>query len=222
MSVWEMAQRAELGYWEAQNLKAIGRQLSFVLRNFFGLPPNIFKDQTVLEIGTGPVGFVSMIEARRKYGIEPLRAKFEEIFPAIPGVEWVGEKGEEIKLREKSVDTVLCFNVIPSHVDDVDKCLSEIRRVLVKSGTFVFGMKDDQKDQYHKHIYGRKQMQAKLEQYFRVLKVIDKYRMWGALCRPLPMDEPIEIEVDSLTASEEQELSSTAEGEVIATGGMPT
>ena len=179
-----MAQSAELKYWEAQNLKGIGRQLSFILRFFFRLPLDIFKEQTVLEVGTGPVGFLSLIKARKKYGIEPLKEAFENIFPLPEDVEWISNKGEEIPLKDNSVDTVLCFNVIPAHVEDVDKCLSEIRRVLVKKGTLVFGMKDDVKDQFHKHIYSRAQMKLKMQEYFDVVKEVDKYRMYGMFCKP--------------------------------------
>ena len=188
---------AELQYWETQNLKGIGRQLSFILRFFFRLPLDIFKEQTVLEVGTGPVGFVSLITARRKYGIEPLKEAFENIFPLPEDVEWIANKGEEIPLKDNSVDTVLCFNVIPSHVDDVDKCLAEINRVLTKKGTLVFGMKDDVKDQYHKHIYSRAQMKRKMQEYFEVVKEVDRYRMYGLFCKHKLTDKAVAYGADA-------------------------
>ena len=182
MTTWELQQSAELGYWTAQNMKAIGRQLGFVLRHFFGLPYSFFAPYEVLEIGTGPVGFLSLFTARRKYGIEPLKEQLEKVFKLPGDVEFIGKRAEEIPLGDASVDVILCFNVIPTHVEDSAKCLSEIYRVLKPGGLFVFGMKDDQKDQFHQNILSRQQMRKAIAVSFAITREIDRYRMYGLLC----------------------------------------
>ena len=179
MSIWDQQQTAELGYWKSQNLKAIRRQLSFILRYFFRLPFSYFEPYTVLEVGTGPVGFVSLFKAKTKYGVEPLLKEFDKIFELPKDVKFFGCKAEHIPIKDDVVDIVLCFNVIPTHVDNTDKCLKEIYRVMKSGGLFIFGMKDDKEDQFHRHVLSRTVMQEKIASYFTIIRTIDKYRMFG-------------------------------------------
>jgi ubiquinone/menaquinone biosynthesis C-methylase UbiE len=55
-------------------------------------------------------------------------------------------KGEHLNFPDASFDLIVCNNVL-DHVQDAEKCLSEIRRVLKPGGYFVFGQDlSDQED----------------------------------------------------------------------------
>lgn len=96
----------------------------------------------VLEIGFGPgynLPFYSGVE--RLYALEPSRELYEYATERIKGVSFPIESlfcgAEQIPLPDSSVDSVVSTWTLCS-VSDVQKVLSEIRRVLKPSGTFLF------------------------------------------------------------------------------------
>ena len=180
---WKQAQEFELRYWERQNMKANKRSLTFIWEHFFSLPTIFFKDDNILEIGTGPVGFVSIIEAKHKIGLEPLKTKLEKIFILPEDVEWIDGKAERIPLKDNSLDAVLAFNVWPSHVDDPETVLDEIKRIMKPGGVFLFGMKFDQRDRFHIHILCRRDVKVLISKQFTIEKEIEKYGLYGLYCR---------------------------------------
>lgn len=179
---WSVAQDTEFKWWTKQNLKDTERELKSVFRYFFGLKFDAFADKTVLDVGAGPVGFVSFISGKKKIAIEPLKNRFEEIFELPKYVEYVATRSEDMALENDSIDVILCFNVL-SHTQDPEKVLQEIDRVLkCDGGIFYFGMKFDSHDTLHPHIFSREEMKKLIEKYFVIDKVIDKYGLWGVIC----------------------------------------
>lgn len=114
--------------------------------NYRLLPAHISR---ALEVGSGPYTNLRLISKLKKidemHCLDPLMdlyrsfklnwlaevAKKRKIFTYI-------DKGEELKFPDNSFDLVVCNNVL-DHVQDSNRCLSEIHRVLKPGGYFVFG-----------------------------------------------------------------------------------
>lgn len=113
--------------------------------------------ETSLEIGCGPYSntriISKLIKIKNIYCSDPLMDVYKTF-----KLTWVSEQarrgkiktitgmGESVALPDKSVDLVICVNVL-DHVQDASLCLSEVFRVLKPGGFFVFGQDlSDEKD----------------------------------------------------------------------------
>ena len=102
-----------------------------------------WKGKLVLELGCGG-GFMSEALARkgaRVIGIDPsqaaIRAAQDHAQREGLEIDYLVGRGENIPLAERSVDCVVCVDVL-EHVADLDRVLDEIRRVLKAGGVFLF------------------------------------------------------------------------------------
>ena len=102
-----------------------------------------WKGNLVLDLGCGG-GFMSEALARkgaRVIGIDPsqaaIRAAQDHAQREGLEIDYLVGRGENIPLAERSVDCVVCVDVL-EHVADLDRVLDEIRRVLKAGGVFLF------------------------------------------------------------------------------------
>lgn len=99
--------------------------------------------KSVLDLGCGG-GFMSEALARkgaRVIGVDPseaaIRAAKDHAQREGLKIEYLVGCGESIPLAERTVDCVVCVDVL-EHVEDLERVLDEIRRVLKAGGLFLF------------------------------------------------------------------------------------
>lgn len=96
-----------------------------------------FSQARVLEVGSGPVGAIAFIDASERFAIDPL-CDFYSTQPELvehrsPNVKYETSRGEELQFEDNSMDLVIIENVI-DHVQNADKVMAEIHRVLKTGG----------------------------------------------------------------------------------------
>jgi len=142
------------------------------LRDFFKINGS-FPDSVVVDIGCGPVGIISVVEAREKVGIDPLMDEYKKIFDMEPDVKYINAKGEEIPFPDNYADVVFCVNVL-NHVQDPDKVLSEIARILKPEGKLYFDVHDNALSVGHPHLFTRESVYSLLSKHFQIEKNIER------------------------------------------------
>ena len=140
---WLTAQQSEKNFWE----ESFADEPAFrkMCLSFYPLYNNILErnnidtnDMNVLDIGSGPYGFVSVIDAKRKVAIDPLMnyfvTKVPEEFYLKNNLNLVDGVGENLDIMpSKSFDLVCCLNTL-DHAEDPRKVMSEANRVLKSDG----------------------------------------------------------------------------------------
>lgn len=99
------------------------------------LPPG----ESLLEVGAGTGYWLGRLPYARKVGLEPSSAMLQVGRERVPEAEWVEGQGEALPFPEGSFDVVLLFTVL-EFVEDVEKTLSEARRVLKPGGSLLVGI----------------------------------------------------------------------------------
>jgi len=100
---------------------------------------SVFEGAIVADIGGGPTsGLAYMQSPTKKIIVEPLLDKYiESGYPKYnDDIEAVCSIAEEIPLPDNCADIVVTVNAL-DHVDDVDKTVAEIRRILKPNGKII-------------------------------------------------------------------------------------
>jgi ubiquinone/menaquinone biosynthesis C-methylase UbiE len=95
----------------------------------------ITDDSTVLDVGCGISTILHYVKGRR-YGIDPLAELYKEIYAYPPDIAVSEGIGERLGFDDGFFDVVFCTNVI-DHVEQPERTMAEIRRVLKDTGYFV-------------------------------------------------------------------------------------
>ncbi len=116
--------------WRAKNLK------NNLEKAFSGDAPDL-KGANVIEVGSGPVGLVSALEAAEKIAIDPL-CDFFSSQPSLiecrgEDVKYLQGKGEELPFEDGHFDLVVIENVI-DHTESAHEVMDELNRVLKDDG----------------------------------------------------------------------------------------
>ncbi|MEA2386176.1 MAG: hypothetical protein QOJ22_350 [Thermoleophilaceae bacterium] len=105
-----------------------------------GLEPSFYAGKDVLDIGCGPRGSLTwMVEARRRVGLDPLADDYRALGTGEHPMEYVTGAAEEMPFDDASFDVVTSFNSF-DHVDDLDRTIAEIKRVLRPQGHLVLAV----------------------------------------------------------------------------------
>ncbi len=114
--------------------------------NYKYLPKKLSRS---LEVGSGPYSntriISKIVDIDEIYCIDPLMDDYKNFKDTYISrmiktgkIKASSDKGEALNFPDEYFDLVTCINVL-DHVEDAEKCLSEIFRVLKKGGYFVFG-----------------------------------------------------------------------------------
>ncbi len=99
-----------------------------------GVEPNFYAGKDVLDIGCGPRGSLNWAEmARRRVGLDPLAEDYRELGIDSHPMEYVAAAAEEMPFDDASFDVITSFNSL-DHVEDLDRTIAEIKRVLRPGG----------------------------------------------------------------------------------------
>lgn len=136
---WGVAQKSEKEFWEKDWKKDLKKNENLpkeywnyhkkILFNYI----KFSNAKRVLEIGGGASPFINYIPSSKKYSLDPLMDYFVKNFKLPRGIKYIKGKGEKLPFKDKFFDLVIITNVI-DHVHNYKEVLSEIRRVLKKSG----------------------------------------------------------------------------------------
>lgn len=136
---WKVAQENEKKFWDTSWKQEMGEKRNLI-KDYWKFHMNILKKYVkvtqktkILEIGGGANPFIDEFSRCKKYSLDPLMDYFKANFKLPKGVKYIKGMGEKLPFKKESIGLVLITNVI-DHVDNPQKVLSEIKRVLEKGG----------------------------------------------------------------------------------------
>ncbi|MCP4724087.1 MAG: class I SAM-dependent methyltransferase [bacterium] len=131
---------AEFQYWRFK--KAGSDVLSndhfmFYYTEHFEIDRDYYKDKNILDIGCGPRGSLEWVDgAGNRIGLDPLALKYRSLGTGSQKMEYMNAVSENIPFKSNSFDVVTSFNSL-DHVDDLNKTVKEIKRILKTKGYFL-------------------------------------------------------------------------------------
>lgn len=103
----------------------------------FHLKKNYYDNKKILDIGCGPRGSLEWAEmADQRIGIDPLADAYLKIGAARHGMQYIAGRSEDMPFSKVYFDVVCSFNSM-DHVDDLDKTIHEIFRIIKPGGLFL-------------------------------------------------------------------------------------
>ncbi len=130
----------ELSYWK--NKKSEEKTFNnsyfrYFYTEFFGFDINNFKNKKILDIGCGPRGSLEWANnASERYGLDPLANSYKKLGAYMQKMNYIQGSCENIPFSDNYFDFVCSFNSL-DHVDNLEKSIKEIIRVLKKGGYFM-------------------------------------------------------------------------------------
>ena len=99
---------------------------------------NLNKNSRILQIGCGPEDVINYVSIGRRYAIDPLAEFYKEKFKLnYKSIFFSSARAEKLPFKDNYFDVVVLANVL-DHVEQPEKALSEIKRVLKEKGIFHF------------------------------------------------------------------------------------
>jgi ubiquinone/menaquinone biosynthesis C-methylase UbiE len=130
----------ELYYWkfvkeEEKDLSS--RHYQDFFTSNFDLNSEFYFNKKILDIGCGPRGSLEWADmTSERIGLDPLADKYLKLGADKHKMAYVNAPVEKIPFDEDYFDVVSSFNSL-DHVDDIDKTIKEIKRVLKPKGIFL-------------------------------------------------------------------------------------
>jgi ubiquinone/menaquinone biosynthesis C-methylase UbiE len=130
----------ELMYWT--NQKKTNSQLSnahyvHFYTTFWGLNFEFFNGKKILDIGCGPMGSLEWADmTTERVGLDPLADSYKALGTDNHKMKYVASGSEKIPFVDGHFDVVCSYNSL-NHVDDLDKTITEIKRVVKPGGLFL-------------------------------------------------------------------------------------
>ncbi|MCX6718062.1 MAG: class I SAM-dependent methyltransferase [Candidatus Staskawiczbacteria bacterium] len=132
--LWHLAQKFEKRFWNKwfkKNLRTMDKQWLDIVSEFFELKEtDDFKNKILVDIGAGPIGILTRLNAKEKIAVDPL-----PIDSVDKSIRRIKSPGEEIPLKSDFADNVFLYNVL-QHVIRPEKVLQEGTRILKPGGKF--------------------------------------------------------------------------------------
>lgn len=132
-ATWKIYQKDLYGTEEYN--RRIDKKSVEVLEDFYETGTD-FTGKTVLDVGCGTRGILSVIKAAHRIGLDPTIKRIQHHFTFDPDITYLSHKAEEIPLLDESVDIVTCNNAL-NHFHNPTKALQEIHRVLRPGGNLL-------------------------------------------------------------------------------------
>jgi SAM-dependent methyltransferase len=132
---------AELAHWRSREAAegTLGNEhYEMVFTGLVGLEPSFYAGKEILDLGCGPRGSLEWAGAlaKRRVGLDPLAREYAELGTAAHTMEYVAADAEDMPFPDASFDVVTSFNSL-DHVDDLDRTIAEIKRVVRPRGHLV-------------------------------------------------------------------------------------
>jgi ubiquinone/menaquinone biosynthesis C-methylase UbiE len=132
--------KAELAFWESrvrQQGVLTNDHFEYFYTAHFGLDKAFYQNKKILDIGCGPRGSLEWAPlARRRIGLDPLAESYRRLGTDRHSMEYVAGGAEQIPFPDACFDVVCSLNSL-DHVDDLDKVVAEIIRVVASGGYFL-------------------------------------------------------------------------------------
>lgn len=129
----------ELRFW-TERRATVGlshQRYEYFYTEHFGFAPGFYRGKSVLDIGCGPQGSLEWAEgAARRVGLDPLAAAYRPLGTGAHRMAYVAAGAEHIPFPSGSFDVVCAFNAL-DHVDDLERTMAEIVRVVAPGGWFL-------------------------------------------------------------------------------------
>lgn len=102
-----------------------------------GLTKEFYTGKKVLDIGCGPRGSLEWADnAMERIGLDPLADSYKDLGARNHKMDYVCSGSENIPFPDNYFDVISSFNSL-DHVDDLNRTIHEIKRVLKKNGLFL-------------------------------------------------------------------------------------
>jgi ubiquinone/menaquinone biosynthesis C-methylase UbiE len=103
----------------------------------FGLEKAFYRGKRIVDIGCGPRGSLEWaMDADIRIGIDPLAGMYRRLGTNRHSMQYIACGAEKLPFSDDSFDVVSSFNSL-DHVDDLNKVIDEIKRVLAPQGYFL-------------------------------------------------------------------------------------
>jgi SAM-dependent methyltransferase len=129
----------EARYWK----KLVGdpaggnAHFEFFFTEYFGLDRDFYEDKAILDVGCGPRGTLEWAtHARERIGADPLADEYLALGADQQSMRYVQTEVENLPFPDDHFDVVSSFNSL-DHVENVERAVSEIGRVIRPEGTFL-------------------------------------------------------------------------------------
>jgi ubiquinone/menaquinone biosynthesis C-methylase UbiE len=133
-------EKAELAFWESrlqQQGVLSNDHFEYFYTTQFGLDREFYRNKSILDIGCGPRGSLEWAtEARVRVGLDPLADAYRRLGTDRHVMQYIASGAEQIPFPDGSFDVVSSFNSL-DHVEDLDRVVAEIIRVLGANGIFL-------------------------------------------------------------------------------------
>ena len=131
----------EMAFWAERHRRECGNlgnlHYEHFYTSYFGIPKAEYFEKKVLDMGCGPRGSLEWLEnARERVGLDPLVDQYRRLGIDTHRMTYIRAPSEKIPFEDRHFDFVTSFNSL-DHVDDIDKTLREITRVLKEDGEFL-------------------------------------------------------------------------------------
>ena len=138
LTLWK--EKQEMKYWK-QRKEVEGDFSNVHFTDFytvhFGLDFDFYKEKKILDIGCGPRGSLEWADmTKERIGLDPLADEYLELSGGLHKMEYVSAPSENIPYKTNHFDVVTSFNSI-DHVENLNKTIDEIKRVLKPGGLFL-------------------------------------------------------------------------------------
>jgi len=105
--------------------------------DFFALKKSDFSDKKIVDIGCGPRGSLEWADnVAERIGLDPLADKYVKMEGKYHKMKYVNSGAESMPYSDGYFDFVSSLNSL-DHVDNLDACIQEIKRVTKVGGRFL-------------------------------------------------------------------------------------
>ena len=131
---------AEMLYWRLkkwEEKELTNHHYEHFFTTFFGLEKEFYSNKKILDIGCGPRGSLEWANnTNEKYGLDPLAVNYQKMNAGKHKMIYVKGVSEAMPFENACFDIVSSFNSL-DHVDNLDKTIEEINRVLKPGALFL-------------------------------------------------------------------------------------